>query len=210
MLVKHFIPASMFCCDPCASWEGLMDLQEEQNAASPGRVHLGRVLFAQRIHQPGGLRDCLLQDYALLEDCVQRDRTCDMVYGSVWFQAQMKHLCKDPEGLDQWQRFKGEVCHAHAYGLEVLAFMRRSSGNLVLLSMVMRGLQQQGHIIHEQRQTKSLLEGLARQVQQLSMRQQATNQQLAEDIKALTPSPPPLQAGQDNLCHHASSRSICP
>lgn len=44
MLVKHFFTASMFCCDPCGFWEGLIDLQEEQNQASPRSMHLCRCL----------------------------------------------------------------------------------------------------------------------------------------------------------------------
>lgn len=81
-LIKHLFPANIFCGEPCAFWEALMDLQEEQNAASPGRVHLGLGLFAQRIHHLGGLRNCLLQSYVLLEDSVQRDPTCNMVYAA--------------------------------------------------------------------------------------------------------------------------------
>ena len=73
-LVKHFLSASMFCCAPSASWENLMDLQEEQNAVAVEiGLRLSKILLAQRIHRPGGLRDCILQDYALLEDSVQRD-----------------------------------------------------------------------------------------------------------------------------------------
>ena len=106
-----------------------------------------------------------------------------MVYGLSGSGPDVASL-QGPEGPEQWRRFKAEVCHAHAYWMEVLVSMRRSSGNLVLLSMVMRDMQQQGHIMQEQRHINSLLEGLAKQVQQLSMGQQATNQRLEEGIKA--------------------------
>ncbi|KAK9830866.1 hypothetical protein WJX74_010857 [Apatococcus lobatus] len=164
-LVGAFFPASMFCSDPKASWDGLLDLMEHQNAINPGLQWLGRVFLAERIHLPGGLRDCLLQDYALLEDNVVADPTSDMVYGSSWFQATMQQLLQAPEGEDQWRRFKAEVCHAHGVGLEALNFIRWSSGNLVMMSMVMQGLVQQ----HE---NAALLKSLAKQVQGMSMQQQ--------------------------------------
>ena len=176
-LVEAFFPASMFCSDPRSSWEGLLDLMEDQNAANPGLQWLGRVFLAERIHLPGGLRDCLLQDYALLEDSVVADPTRDMVYGSSWFQASMRQLLQSPEGKDQWRRFKAEVCHAHGVGLEALNFIRWSSGNLVMMSMVMQGLVQQ----HE---NAALLKSLAKQVQGMSVQQQQCTQ-------LLTPPPPP-------------------
>ena len=175
-LVGAFFPASMFCSDPKASWEGLLDLMEDQNAANPGLQWLGRVFLAERIHLPGGLRDCLLQDYALLEDSVLADATSDMVYGSSWFQASMQQLLRSPEGEDQWQRFKAEVCHAHQLGLEALNFVRWSSGNLVMMSMVMQGLVQQ-------QENAALLKSLANQVQGISMQQQQCAQLLSPPTK---------------------------
>ena len=175
-LVGAFFPASMFCSDPGASWEWLLDLMEDQNAANPGLQWLGRVFLAERIHLPGGLRDCLLQDYALLEDSVLADPTSEMVYGSSWFQASMQQLLRSPEGEDQWRRFKAEVCHAHQVGLEALNFIRWSSGNLVMMSMVMQGLVQQ----HE---NAALLKSLAKQVQGMSMQQQQCAQLLSPPTK---------------------------
>ncbi len=175
-LVGAFFPSSMFCSDPRGSWDGLLDLMEDQNTANPGLQWLGRVFLAERIHLPGGLRDCLLQDYALLEDSVLADPTSDMVYGSSWFQASMQQVLQSPEGDDQWRRFKAEVCHAHRVGLEALNFIRWSSGNLVMMSMVMQGLVQQ----HE---NAALLKSLAKQVQGMSMQQQQCAQLLSPPAK---------------------------
>ena len=51
------------------------------------------------------------------------------------------------KGLDQWQRFRAKVCHAHAYGREVLAFMHRSSVN-------------HSHVCGGSRRSPHLLQGL--------------------------------------------------
>ena len=81
-----------------------------------------------------------------------------------------------PEGEDQWQRFKAEVCHAHRVGLEALNFVRWSSGNLVMMSMVMQGVLQQ-------QENAALLKSLAKQVQGISMQQQQCAQLLSPPTK---------------------------
>lgn len=188
LLVQHFFPASMFSSDPTISWDDLIERMQRQNAANPACSLEGRVEFAKRIHHPGGLRDCLLQDFAL------EGGMLGMTYASAWFQQQMQKLLADPEGRDQWQRFQAEVRASHAFGLHVMAFCGKYQGNILvgrmmeeLMTKVTVSSQQQATCIQLQQQMLQQMQGMAhaaavrdRQAAGQAARQAVQNQAVLE------------------------------
>ena len=175
MLVQHFFPASMFSIDPSTSWPELIRRMEDQNAADT-RLHVqGRVEFAKRIHYPGGLRDCLLQDYALAEG-----KELGMTFACPWFQDSMRRLLSTPEGREQWQRFGAEVRYSHAFGMEFHHFATYCAGSLVMGQM-------QAQSYSMQQQTRVDMQELKAMMAQSMRLQQTTAEQVALGTKLLSP-----------------------
>lgn len=180
ILVDTFFPASSFSKDPTATWEDLIRRMEAANKADPSKRWDGAVHLARRIHCTGGLRDCLLQDYAVLEKGVLQDLHSDVVFGSTWFQARINQVkAADPKA---WLDFSDRVRHEHEFGLQIIEMIRRANCPLAQQALQLQGMAMVRSVFGAMQQMHSMMQQQQQQGGQMMQMLQQGGQRVLDAV----------------------------